>query len=308
MLTEQDKRQMYERWYKISMEAARESGHTEEAARSLSEDYADVRLCEEEKLDREFRALTRGEIARAREEILRVIRNNETYGYRPYSFYSRRVSRLLAAIPERKIRAILKNLVKEGTLISKPGWNPTPWTPAEAEMGKKWLDVHFEALQHWSGCLHEAGHAVQGTRDGQSLISAWVAERVTDRKQPAGEVRWRTWSSMRALTAGHLAQKRWGYGLWVPVENPKSGAGHDLRIIRRLHLEASREAAGEGAVLPPSQLRWMALLSWHELEKELSDLWAADLSYGRQILAVARQLSLRERLTGDEVCAAMAAA
>jgi hypothetical protein len=79
-------------------------------------------------------------------------------------------------------------------------------------------------------------------------------------------------------------------------------------LSEELRLRYFRTVAGEGAVHPPRLLRRKALFSWRKFETELSDLWDGDLSYGRQIRAVARELSLRGRLAGEEVRAAMAAA
>ena len=160
------------------------------------------------------------------------------------------------------------------------------------------------ALEFWVTCLHEAGHAVQGTRDGGILESACVFQDA----QTNGERGFVLWDdkrgSLRSYVAGYLAEKRWGLG-WTPMEQPVCEIRGDFKTFRSMLFENMSTRNG---ALPSRRLRKIALGSWREFESELSKLWDRDQSYRRQIRSVACVLSVRGKLTGDEVRTVMAKA
>lgn len=159
--------------------------------------------------------------------------------------------------------------------------------------------------EHWNYCVHESGHAVEVIRMGQQLRRVVVFEKGTRRlDQSNGETRWRgddrlsLHQRIRISAAGHAAERLWGVNHVDNVNALLGGAGGDLAIVARICC-LMRRPSGEGRVC--ARDRKAARQHWQKHYKALRRNMLKDSSYERQVKAVAKELSLRGRLTGPEV-------
>jgi hypothetical protein len=158
---------------------------------------------------------------------------------------------------------------------------------------------------HWNLCVHESGHAVEAVRTGRSLKQVVVFEKhARSFDQSDGETHWcrddlpTPEERIRISVAGHAAERLWGVNKVHNVNALLSGAGGDLAIVARVCC-LMRRPTGGGRVCAGD--RKAARQHWQKHYKALRRTMLKDPSYERQVKAVARDLSLRGRLTGLEV-------
>jgi len=175
-----------------------------------------------------------------------------------------------------------------------PGRRPQAGTATSAGKNKNLNPLEDVARRHWDTCLHEAAHAVMYTRDGHGVsmadIATWpsVFERGSVTRLGGKPL-------LSSLVAGNLAQRLWGVGKYCQLGRRGNGAVGDFRTVALLE---SRKRGSE-------KISWedhkAAMQVWQEEDRKLESRFMLDPTLELQIKAVAKALSLRGMLDGDEV-------
>jgi hypothetical protein len=175
-----------------------------------------------------------------------------------------------------------------------PGCRPQAGTGTSAGKCKKLKPLEDVARRHWNTCLHEAAHAVMHTRDGHGVSMAEIA----------------TWPSvfergsvtslggeplLSSLVAGNLAQRLWGVSKYRQLGRRGNGAWRDFGTVALL------ECRKRGSEKITEEDRKAAMQVWQEEDRKLKSRFMLDPTLELQIKAVAKALSLRGTLDGDEV-------
>jgi hypothetical protein len=175
-----------------------------------------------------------------------------------------------------------------------PGRQPQAGGGTSAGKGKKPNPLEDVARRHWDTCLHEAAHAVMHTRDGHGVSMAEIA----------------TWPSvfergsvvyigdgplLSSLVAGNLAQRLWGVGKYCQLGRRGNGAAGDFGTVALL------ESRKRGSERISWEDRKAAMQAWQEEDRKLKSRFILDPTLELQVKAVAKALSLRGMLDGDEV-------
>ncbi len=208
-----------------------------------------------------------------------------------------RVGRVLAVRGRMAYDEILE-AATDPVAACPPGRRPQAGAGASAGKGKKLNPLEDVARRHWDTCLHEAAHAVMHTRDGHGVSMAEVE----------------TWSFLfergrvaylggkpllSSLVAGNLAERLWGVGKYRRLGRRGNGAWGDFGTVALL------ESRKRGSERISWEDRKAAMQVWQEEDRKLESRILLDPALELQIKAVAKALSLRGMLDGDEVRRAM---
>ena len=204
-----------------------------------------------------------------------------------------RVGRVLAVRGRMAYDEILETAT-DPEAACPPGRRSHAGTATSAGKSKNLNPLEDVARRHWDTCLHEAAHAVMDTRDGHGVSMAEIA----------------TWPSvfergrvtclggkplLSSLVAGNLAQRLWGVGKYRQLGRRGNGAWGDFGTVALLE---SRKRGSE-------RISWedhkAAMQVWQEEDRKLESRFMLDPTLELQIKAVAKALSLRGMLDGDEV-------
>jgi len=161
-------------------------------------------------------------------------------------------------------------------------------------------DVEYQqyvARKHWGTCLHEAAHAVMDTRDGYGIYMATVVAQPGD--FAGGKVFSLGEPSLSSLVAGNLAQRLWGLEKYYRLGVMWNGAVGDFEIV------AALESGKRGSNRISKQDRSAARKTWQAEDRKLKSRITRDPTLELQVKAVAKALSLRGTLGGDDVREAM---
>lgn len=161
--------------------------------------------------------------------------------------------------------------------------------PHEEQFKMAFSRMPAEEKWNWHTCLHEAGHTVVHIRNGGVVNSVEVQGAFIKTDHPAGITHLHPHYCSNAIlvaVAGHFAEKKWGNR---PVECAwkNDGTTHDFQDMCRFGEDFARKM-------------------WRRGIRKLHYLAKQDPSFEQQVKAVAKALSLQEKLTGDEVVAIMA--
>ena len=208
-----------------------------------------------------------------------------------------RVGRMLAVRGRMTYDEILE-AATDPEAACPPGRRSHAGTATSAGKSKNLNPLEDVARRHWDTCLHEAAHAVMDTRDGHGVSMAEIA----------------TWSSvfergsvtrlggkplLSSLVAGNLAQRLWGVGKYCQLGRRGNGAAGDFGTVALL------ESRKRGSERISWEDRKAAMEVWQEEDRKLESRFMLDPTLELQIKAVAKALSLRGMLDGDEVREAM---
>ena len=152
----------------------------------------------------------------------------------------------------------------------------------------------YAARKHWDTCLHEAAHAVMDTRDGHGVRMVTVATGPFDSSDgevlPLGGE-----PLLSSLVAGNLAERLWGVDTYYRLGRMGNGAWGDFRTVARL------ESRKRGSDRISKEDRGAAMKVWQAEDRKLKSRIVRDPTLELQIKEVARALSLRGTLDGEEV-------
>jgi len=175
-----------------------------------------------------------------------------------------------------------------------PGRRSHAGTATSAGKSKKPNPLEDVARRHWDTCLHEAAHAVMHTRDGHGVSMAEVETWPFLFKQG--------WVAclggkplLSSLVAGNLAERLWGVGKYCRLGRRGNGAWGDIGTVALL------ESRKRGSERISWEDRRAAMQVWQEEDRKLKSRFMLDPALELQIKAVAKALSLRGTLDGDEV-------
>jgi len=157
------------------------------------------------------------------------------------------------------------------------------------------LDVEeWSARRHWDTCLHEAAHAVMATRDGPGVSSVTVASQPGGLEDGDG-VCIGGEPLLPSLVAGNLAERMWGVYGYSRLGHLLNGAAGDFRTAALL------ESRKRGSETISEEDRRAAMRTWQAEDRKLRSRILRDPTLEIQVKAVARTLSFRGTLDGDEV-------
>ncbi len=156
----------------------------------------------------------------------------------------------------------------------------------------------YGARMHWDLCLHEAAHAVMHMRDGHGVRMATVATQPED-DSDGKVISLGGGPLLSSLVAGTLAQRLWGIGIFCRLGSMLNGAGGDFGMVVLLE---SRKRGGERI---SDADRKAAMKVWRAENRKLKSRIMRDPTFELEIKSVAKWLSLRGTLDGDEVRMAM---
>ena len=179
-----------------------------------------------------------------------------------------------------------------------PGRRPQAGGGTRAGKGKKRNPEEDVARRHWGTCLHEAAHAVMHTRDGHGVSMAEIATWPSDFGR-GSVTRLGGKPLLSSLVAGNLAQRLWGVGKYCQLGRRGNGAVGDFDTVALL------ESRKRGSERISWEDRKAAMQVWQEEDRKLKSRFMLDPTLELQIKAVAKALSLRGTLDGDEVRKAM---
>jgi len=170
--------------------------------------------------------------------------------------------------------------------------------PASADMKQAAEFEKYAARHHWDLCLHEAAHAVMTARDGHGVYKVTV---VVD--QPGDFSNGKAFSAgeppLSSLVAGNLAQRLWGVSKYYRLGRLWNGAVGDFDMVALL------ESPKRGSERISDADRMAAMKVWQAEDRKLKSRIMRDPTFELQIKSVAKWLSLRGTLDGDEVRRAM---
>ncbi len=204
-----------------------------------------------------------------------------------------RVGRVLAVRGRMTYDEILETAT-DPAAACPPGRRSQAGTGTRAGKSKRLKPKEDVARRHWDTCLHEAAHAVMFTRDGHGVSMAEIA----------------TWPSvfergrvtcmggkplLSSLVAGNLAQRLWGVGKYCQLGRRGNGAAGDFGTVALL------ESRKRGSERISWEDRKAAMQVWQEEDRKLESRFMLDPTLELQIKTVAKALSLRGTLDGDEV-------
>jgi hypothetical protein len=175
-----------------------------------------------------------------------------------------------------------------------PRCRPQAGTGTSAGKSKKLNPLEEVARRHWNTSVHEAAHAVMHTRDGHGVSTAEVETWPFLFEQ--GSVAYLGGKPLlSSLVAGNLAERLWGVGKYRRLGRRGNGAAGDFRTVALLE---SRKGGSERI---SREGRKAAMQVWQEEDRKLASRFMLDPTFELQIKAVAKALSLRGILDGDEV-------
>jgi hypothetical protein len=203
-----------------------------------------------------------------------------------------RVGRVLAVRGRMTYDEILETATDPAAAC--PPGRPQAGTGTRAGKSKRLKPEEDVARRHWDTCLHEAAHAVMDTRDGRGVSMAEIATWPSVFKR--GSVTCLDGKPLlSSLVAGNLAQRLWGVGKYCQLGRRGNGAAGDFGTVALLE---SRKRGSE-------RISWedhkAAMRVWQEEDRRLESRFMLDPTLELQIKAVAKALSLRGILDGDEV-------
>ena len=176
-----------------------------------------------------------------------------------------------------------------------PGPRSQAGSSTSAGKSKKLRPEEDVALRHWGTCLHEAAHAVMHTRDGHGVSLADIAVWSSDVGGRGEVVYVGDEPLLSSLVAGYLAQRLWGLSDYYQSGRMRIRETGDFHSLARLE---SRKRAGEKVTMED---RKAAMRVWQAEYRKLKSRIKQDRTFEVQIKAVAKALSLRGTLCGDEV-------
>jgi hypothetical protein len=208
-----------------------------------------------------------------------------------------RVGRVLAVRGRMAYDEILETATNPKAACPPGRW-PQAGTGTSAGKSKKPNPLEEVARRHWNTCLHEAAHAVMHTRDGHGVSMAWIETwpflSVQGSVAPLGGKH-----LLSSLVAGNLAERLWGVGKYCQFGLRGNGAWGDFGKVALL------ESQKRGSERPSWEDRKAAIQVWREEDQKLKSRFMLDPTFEMQIKTVAKALSLRGTLDGDEVRKAM---
>ena len=208
-----------------------------------------------------------------------------------------RVGRMLAVRGRMTYDEILE-AATDPEAACPPGRRPQAGAGASAGKGKKRNPLEDVARRHWDTCLHEAAHAVMHTRDGHGVSMAEV-ETLPFLFEQGRVAHLGGKPLLSSVVAGNLAERLWGVGRYCQLGRRGNGAWGDFGTVALL------ESRKRGSGRISWEDRRAAMQVWQEEDRKLKSRFMLDPTLELQIKAVAKALSLRGTLDGDEVRKAM---
>jgi len=204
-----------------------------------------------------------------------------------------RVGRMLAVRGRMTYDEILE-AATDPEAACPPGRRSHAGTATSAGKSKKPNPLEDVARRHWDTCLHEAAHAVMDTRDGHGVsmaeIATWPSVFERGRVSCLGGK-----PLLSSLVAGNLAQRLWGVGKYCQLGRRGNGAAGDFGTVALL------ESRKRGRERISWEDRKAAMQAWQKEDRKLKSRFMLDPTLELQIKAVAKALSLRGIMDGDEV-------
>jgi hypothetical protein len=204
-----------------------------------------------------------------------------------------RVGRMLAVRGRMAYDEILETAT-DPEAACPPGRRSHAGTATSAGKSKNLNPLEDVARRHWDTCLHEAAHAVMHTRDGHGVSMADIATWPSDFGR-GSVTRLGGKPLLSSLVAGNLAQRLWGVGKYRQLGRRGNGAWGDFGTVALL------ESRKRGSERISWEDRRAAMQVWQEEDRKLESRFMLDPTLELQIKTVAKALSLRGTLDGDEV-------